>query len=153
MIILITFVSLATIVTFYQPTYNVTEDNGPVQPQIVISKPSADEITVQVTSMDGMATGEYCSIVINCLLVLYWYDWYVTGGEDYESGPYPVVFTANVTRVPFNISITNDTMFEENENFTLAINSSSLPTGFSAGDPYRATVTIVDDDGRIFLWW
>ena len=68
---------------------------------------------------------------------------------DYTSGPYSVTFPANVTRVEFSISINNDTLFENNENFTLSINSSSLPTGVMVGDPGEATVTIVDDDGKL----
>lgn len=71
MIILIIFVSLATFVTFSQGLYNVSEDAGPVQPELVFSQSSVTDITVQVTNADVTATGEYCSIVINCLLVLY----------------------------------------------------------------------------------
>ena len=48
----------------------------------------------------------------------------------------------------FDISITNDNTFEGNENFILIINSSSLPSNITHGDPGQATVTIVDDDGE-----
>ena len=68
---------------------------------------------------------------------------------DYTSGPYSVLIPANVTRLSFNISITNDDDSEGNEYFRLTINSSSLPTGFLVSDPYQATVTIVDDDGKL----
>ena len=64
---------------------------------------------------------------------------------DYSSGPYSVTFPAGVTIVPFNIPINDDNIFEENENFTLTINS-SLPTGVMVGNPGQATVTIVDND-------
>ena len=50
-----------------------------------------------------------------------------------------------MTSVPFNISINDDNIFEENENFTLTI-SSSLPTGVMVGNPGQARVTIVDND-------
>ena len=50
---------------FSQTTYSVDEDAGPSQPTLVLSKPSATAITVQVTSGGGSATGEYCSILIN----------------------------------------------------------------------------------------
>ena len=67
---------------------------------------------------------------------------------DYTSGPYSVTFPAGVTSVPFNISINDDNIFEENENFTLTINS-SLPTGVMVGNPGQATVTIVDNDRKL----
>ena len=67
---------------------------------------------------------------------------------DYTSGPYSVTFPAGVTTVPFNITINDDNIFEENEDFTLTINS-SLPTGVMVGNPGQATVTIVDNDCKL----
>ena len=67
---------------------------------------------------------------------------------DYTSGPYSVTFPAGVMSVPFNISINDDNIFEENENFTLTINS-SLPTGVMVGNPGQATMTIVDNDCKL----
>ena len=37
-------------------------------------------------------------------------------------------------------------ILEGNENFMLTINSSSLPSDISVGDPGEATVIIVDND-------
>ena len=65
MIILITFVPLATLVTFNQSMYRVGESDGLVQPVVGISSASVNDITVQVTSTDGTAIGEYCSVLIN----------------------------------------------------------------------------------------
>ena len=45
--------------------YSVTEDDGPVQPELILSRASSSEVTVEVYSMDGTATGKYCSILIN----------------------------------------------------------------------------------------
>ena len=39
-------------------------------------------------------------------------------------------------------------ILEYNENFNLAINSSSLPANIFVSNPDQATVTIVDDDGK-----
>ena len=64
MIILITFVSLV-LVMFSQATYSVNENAGPAQPVLVISNPPSTDITVQVTSTNGTAGGECCSILIN----------------------------------------------------------------------------------------
>ena len=57
--------SLAITVMFSQTTYNVDEYDGSAQPTLVLSNPSATTITVQVINIDGSATGEYCSILIN----------------------------------------------------------------------------------------
>ena len=67
---------------------------------------------------------------------------------DYTSGPYSVTFPAGMTSVPFSISINNDSIFEENENFTLIINS-SLPTGVIVGNSGQTIVTIVDNDRKL----
>ena len=67
---------------------------------------------------------------------------------DYGSGPYTVTFPAGVTSVPFNVSITDDMICEGNEDFTVTIDPSSLPTGVTVGNPDQATVTIVDDDRK-----
>ena len=66
---------------------------------------------------------------------------------DYASGPYSVTLPAGVMSVPFNISINDDNTFEDNENFTLTINSSQPTIMF--GNPGQATVTIVDNDRKL----
>ena len=65
---------------------------------------------------------------------------------DYVSGPYTVTFYAGTTRVPFDISINNDNIYEGNEDFTLNIDPPSPPNGGTVGNPGQATVTIVDND-------
>ena len=60
-----------------------------------------------------------------------------------------MTFPARVTSVPFKVSLTDDTILEENENFILTINQSSLPTGVTVGDPSQTTVTIVDNDRKL----
>ena len=72
----------------------------------------------------------------------------VTGDKDYGSGPYNVTIHAGVTTVAFAISITDDNKLEENENFGLVINPSSLPSSVIVGNPNQTTVTIVDNDGK-----
>ena len=68
---------------------------------------------------------------------------------DYDSGPYNITFPAGTTSVPFNISITDDDILEDDENFLLTIDLSLLPSNITASDPYQATVTIVDKDGML----
>ena len=67
---------------------------------------------------------------------------------DYISGPYNVIFPAGKTTAAFPVPIIDDNILEENENFTLTINSSSLPSNVTVGDPGEATVTIVDNDRK-----
>ena len=43
---------------FNQSTYNVDEDDGPVQPVLLLSNPSSTDITISVFSTDGSATGK-----------------------------------------------------------------------------------------------
>ena len=73
----------------------------------------------------------------------------LTGGVDYNSGPYDVTFTAGVTNVTFDIPIINDIIHEGNESFTLTIVRSSLPSRVSHGSLNMATVTIVDTTGEL----
>ena len=58
------FFLLAINVRFEQPMYNDNEDALPAQPVLVLSNRSSTDITVQVTTTDGSATGEYSSILI-----------------------------------------------------------------------------------------
>ena len=70
----------------------------------------------------------------------------IGGGVDYDSGPYSVTFTAGQTSVSFDVPINNDNILENEEDFTLTIIASSLPSVVTRGDPFRATITIVDND-------
>ena len=76
------------------------------------------------------------------------YPLYYFIGEDYKSTSYAVVILAGVTSVSFDISITNDTIFEGNESFNLSINPDFLLNNVSIGDYGEATVEIIDDDGN-----
>ena len=71
----------------------------------------------------------------------------ITGGDDYQRGPFSVTIPAGEISVPFNISIIDDNIFEENESFTLTIESSSLPSRFLLQPDCVLIITIVDNDG------
>ena len=72
---------------------------------------------------------------------------YLTGGGvDYDSGPFDITFPAGETLAVFNVTINDDNIVEDNENFTLSINSSSLPNGVTVGN--QVQVTIVDHDSE-----
>ena len=70
---------------------------------------------------------------------------------DYGSGPYEITFTVGTTEASFNVSLTDDNIFESNENFMIAIDPSSLPNNVTVGDRKRVTVIIMDDDGNYFV--
>ena len=64
---------------------------------------------------------------------------------DYTSGPYSVTVPSGVTSFSFNISINNDNIFENNENFRLTI-SLLAPPDVMIGNPDQATVIIVNNN-------
>ena len=43
--------------SFNESAYTINENEGPVQPVIVLSNPSSTDVTVQVTDGGGTATG------------------------------------------------------------------------------------------------
>ena len=53
------YINIAPTVMFEQTAYRVDEDDGPAPPVLVLSNPSTTDITVQVSTTDGSATGEY----------------------------------------------------------------------------------------------
>ena len=75
----------------------------------------------------------------------------ITGGDDYEPGPFSVIIPAGEISVTFNISIIDDNIFEANESFTLTIDSSSLPSRVLVQPDCVLMVTIVDDDGELHI--
>ena len=75
------------------------------------------------------------------------YYFYCLGDFDYNIGPYVFTIPAGMTSIALNATeISNDEILEENENFYLTINSSSLPNDITTGSPLQATVVIMDDD-------
>ena len=54
---------------------------------------------------------------------------------------------AGETSISFNVTITNDILFESTESFSLTINQNSLSPDIIAVNPKKATVIIIDDDG------
>ena len=71
---------------------------------------------------------------------------------DYTSGPYTVTFPAGQTNATFNIPINDDDVIEGAEKFMLTIDSSSLPTGLTVGDPGQVTVTIIEEGKEIYTF-
>ena len=72
------------------------------------------------------------------------------GNIDYNFGPYTVTFIAGNTTASLNISIIDDDVLENNENFFLTINrvyhNYSQSNKVTADTTYRPIVNIIDDD-------
>ena len=81
----------------------------------------------------------YLNKCFNVKLSIFWF----TGS------PYSITFPAGATTASFNISVTDDNILEDNEDIEVEIIVSSLPSRVGVSNPGQATVTIVDDDGKI----
>ena len=57
----------AATINFMQQAYNVNEADGKVEPVLVLSNPSSTDLTVQVFSTDGSATGK--QLTISCTII------------------------------------------------------------------------------------
>ena len=71
-------------------------------------------------------------------------------GQDYTRGDYSVTFPAGSTKANFSISITDDDISETGKTFflTLVIPQPAQDISVMRGDPFMATVSIIDDDGE-----
>ena len=72
-------------------------------------------------------------------------------GVDYFSGPYLVAFPAGMTTAAVTVQINDNTEYKDNSfYFTLAIISSTLINNVIIGETGHTTVTIIDDECK--LW-
>ena len=67
---------------------------------------------------------------------------------DFYSGSHIIKVDAGLTTIPFNVSIKDDDIFEDDETFNLSINSSSLPNKVIVGNHGQTVVTIEDNDSK-----
>ena len=110
----------APLVQFSSATYAADEDSGTVT------------ITVQIDSNPGTATVDYASS-----------NGSATAGEDYTAVSGTLTFPPNTGFAQFTVPITDDTVFEGNETFTITL---SNPTGAVVGTPSTAEITIGEND-------
>ena len=111
-------------VTFLSATFSRNEGIGFLQPTIQITPPSGSDLTIPLIFTDGTATD----------------------GEDYTSLAQVVLEATGKDRFSFDIPIIDDTVYEGEETFTMAIDTANLPAGVTAGATTTATVTIADND-------
>ena len=125
--------------------YNISENNGHLQPVLILSSPLSTNFTVQVfSSTDDPAIGEYIEHCVSKFFIIT--TLYSLGEDDYDSGPYTVTFPSGVTNASFNVTIIDNDQYENTESFYLIINSFSLPHKMYISNPGYAIVIISDDD-------
>ena len=61
---------VAITITFSETTYSVDEDDGPAQPVLVLSNPSATDFTVRVREVEGSATSKQTKYISLLLLII-----------------------------------------------------------------------------------
>ena len=69
-------------------------------------------------------------------------------GVDYDPGPYYVTISAGDITASLNVDINDDNLLENDEEFKLSINKSSLTGRVMLGSQDETTVNIEDDDGK-----
>ena len=109
-------------VQFASATYNVTEGTRSIVLTVVRSGPPVGPLTVRYATTNGTATA----------------------GSDYTARSGTLSFSASATTATVTIPITNDTLGESAENFTVTLTN---PSGTAMlGSNNVATVTIADND-------
>ena len=132
-------------VSFTQLAYTVYENNGTLQPELILSNPLSVNVTVEIDTVAfGFIPGrqrctQHCLCIINPTAL---------GEEDYKSGPHTVMIPGGNTRAMFNVTITDDNVFEPVETFRLVITQTSHPLLVVAAFPNQPFVTIRDDDRK-----
>ena len=110
--------------SFLSDTYSVDEDYDIMHTVIHVTPAGGRDITVPLIFTNITATG----------------------GADYTSLAQVVLKADGITRQSLDIAILDDTVFEGDETFKVAIDTTKLPAGVTAGSITEATVTIVDND-------
>ena len=139
------YVCVAITVAFNQSTYNVTENSGIIQLFLVLSSPSSINETVQLITNNVDTDNSAIGMINNCMCE-YNMCIHITGGVDYNSGPYTVTFPIGSTIASFDITIIDDNVFEFDEIFNVSI--ISITNGPIAGTPTVVTVTIIDTTSK-----
>ena len=111
-------------VEFLRSAYSVNESALVFQPILSVTPANGRDLTIPLIYTDTSATG----------------------GADYTRVGQLVLEANGQTRQSMDIPILEDTVYEGDETFTVAIDTANLPAGVTAGSITAATVTIVDDD-------
>ena len=77
---------------------------------------------------------------------------HLTGGADYETGPYTVSFTAGELYATLIVSTIDDNTTELSEYFSATITSTDQPSAAEIGSPNMTFITIEDNDPGIYVY-
>ncbi len=110
--------------SFIRDAFAANEGAGVAQPTFTVTPASGRDITVPLIFTDITATG----------------------GADYTLVSQLVFKADGNTRYSIDIPILEDTAFEGDETFRVAIDTANLPAGVTAGSITEATLTIEDND-------
>ena len=111
-------------VSFTRTSYTVPEGGVVAELVALVTPATGRELTIPLILTDGTTVA----------------------GEDYTSVSQMVIKADGRTEQLLNIPILDDTVYEGDETFTIAIDTANLPAGVTAGATTSAPVTIVDDD-------
>ncbi len=112
---------------FNRATYSVNEGAAIFQPVIALSQASGSDLTIPLIFTNITATA----------------------GADYTSLSQVVLEANGRDSYSFDIPILDDTLFEGDETFRVAIDTANLPSGVTAGATTAATITITDNDSAL----
>ena len=130
---------------FSQSLYIVDENNGVVQPELILSNPSSTDLYVSIVTNNITATSKRQCLYD--LQFIFMHAFTHVGGSDYDPGPYNLTIPAGNTNLLFIIPLAIDNIVESEEEFELRINRVSLAVLISA-DSTR--VVIVDNDSKLY---
>ena len=74
----------------------------------------------------------------------------MTAGDDYETDPYTVRFSAGQQNATLMVSTMEDNITELTEYFKVVINSTNQPGAVGIGSPSTAFITIEDNDPGVY---
>ena len=134
--------STAVTVGFQMESYTVGEDEGTLEVCIFMSGERERGFSVDLLTPGGTALGECGCLLANYISVLHVY--FSTEWADFDPLSVKLVFNPDTSEVCTNISITNDTVLEGNEEFSAIL----IADPYVILSPDSATIIIMDDDSE-----
>ena len=138
------------VVGLQQTSYSVGEGSGPLSVCVLLTGSAERDVLVSLLAISQTAQGRVQHL-IPCLQlfisILYWHS--LTVARDYaQPTPMELTFLQGTSQQCANISISDDAILENNEFFSVQLTTTDQAVTLS---PSSATVTIGDDDSKLFL--
>ena len=145
-VFLCTLLSAAVVVQFERSMYEGSEGER-VEVCAVLIGTASQSVLVGVDSVDGSATGCDSYLFHKCSYMLGLY--YTTAPDDYGSVNSVYVFDPPSTRECIDVTIVDDNISEDPEDFSLTLSIPVTTVPLELGTPNSTTVTIPRNDGII----